>query len=271
MNDKPCLTPRLIDLADDECDVDIGKNPRRIKSGMTSTSASLACQAAMGHSTVRSVLLGGPAGRLEAILNEGYADARCAALVCHPHPKGGGTMHNKVVYHAMKALNAPEFGLGWPVLRFNFRGAGLSEGEHDGNAETEDVQAALNWLRNEYRLPLVAVGFSFGAAMVFGACCARGLVEESSRTLHAVAALGLPTLANGRSYDYSFLTRCPVPKLFLSGDRDAFAPPADLKQVAATTAEPKKLVLLPGADHFFAGQLLAMQNELAGWLKELPT
>ena len=72
---------------------------------------------------------------------------RFAALVCHPHPKGGGTMHNKVVYHAMKALNAPEWGLGWPVLRFNFRGTGLSEGRHDGKAETGDVLAASTGLK----------------------------------------------------------------------------------------------------------------------------
>ena len=115
--------------------------------------------------TLRSIDLRGPAGRLEALVNDGSPDAPYAALVCHPHPKGGGTLHNKVVYHAMKALNAPEFGLGWPVLRFNFRGTGLSEGTHDGRAETEDVLAALSWLENEYNRPLFVAGFSFGAAM----------------------------------------------------------------------------------------------------------
>jgi uncharacterized protein len=94
--------------------------------------------------------LRGPAGRLEALVNEGAPDAPFAALVCHPHPLGGGTMHNKVVYHAMKALNDPEWGLGWPVLRFNFRGTGLSQGVHDGEAEAGDVLAALDWLENEY-------------------------------------------------------------------------------------------------------------------------
>jgi hypothetical protein len=83
-----------------------------------------------------------------------------------------------------------------------------------------------------------------------------------------LVALGLPTRAEGREYRYSFLSECPFPKLFLSGDGDQFAPAADLQRVAATTAEPKKLVLLPGADHFFAGQLEAMQNELVNWLKE---
>ena len=88
--------------------------------------------------------LRGPAGRIEALLNLGEQDAPYAALVCHPHPLFGGTMHNKVVYHAMKYLQS--FGL--PVLRFNFRGAGLSEGTHDnGRGEVDDVRAALDWLR----------------------------------------------------------------------------------------------------------------------------
>src|SRR5664280_3157539 len=81
----------------------------------------------------------GPAGRLEALLNTGSANAPYSALICHPHPLGGGTMHNKVVYHAMKVFSA----LGLPVLRFNFRGVGLSEGEHDhGHGEQDDVRAA---------------------------------------------------------------------------------------------------------------------------------
>jgi uncharacterized protein len=83
-------------------------------------------------STIRSISIAGPAGRLEALLNAGSPQATHAALVCHPHPLFGGTLHNKVVFHAMKALNS----FGFPVLRFNFRGAGLSEGEHDqGSAE----------------------------------------------------------------------------------------------------------------------------------------
>jgi len=211
---------------------------------------------------LRSIELTGPAGRLEALLNEGAADAPCAALICHPHPKGGGTMHNKVVYHAMKALNAPEFGLGWPVLRFNFRGTGLSEGSYDGNAEREDVLAAMEWLADEYRLPLVVAGFSFGAAMALRACC------DTDLELRAAIALGLPTRAEGRQYEYSFLQSCFLPKLFLSGACDQYAPAADLRRVAATTAEPKKLVLLPGADHFFADQLEAMQNTIVSWLLE---
>jgi len=205
------------------------------------------------------VEIAGPAGRLEGLLNTGAPDACFAALVCHPHPLGGGTMHNKVVYHAMKALNDPAWGLGFPVLRFNFRGVGLSEGLHDGHAEAADVKAALDWLENEYMLPPVVVGFSFGAAMAIAACCGR-------RNAAALAALGLPTQAEGRQYQYPMLAACAIPKLFLSGDRDQYAPAADLKRVAASAADPRHLVLLPGADHFFAGQLEPMQQALAGWL-----
>lgn len=211
------------------------------------------------------VELTGPAGRLEALLNLGASDAPFAALVCHPHPLGGGTMHSKVVYHAMKVLNDPSWGLGWPVLRFNFRGTGLSKGEHDGEAETGDVLAALDWLENEYNRPLAVVGYSFGAVMTLTACCAR---DDGARNVRGLAAIGLPTHAGGRDYSYPFLQGCTIPKLFLSGDRDQFAPAAQLAQVAASAAEPKRLALLPGADHFFAGHLAQMQRAFAGWLKE---
>lgn len=217
----------------------------------------------------RRVDLAGPAGRLEALLNPGTPNARFAALVCHPHPLGGGSMHNKVVYHAMKALNDPRWGLGLPVLRFNFRGVGLSEGRHDGHSESEDVASALAWLENEYSLPIMAVGFSFGAAMTLKACCGASQPPARVRAaVRAVAALGLPTEAAGRGYSYPFLAACTLPKLFLSGDRDQFAPANELAQVTAYAAPPKQLVLLPGADHFFTNQLEPMQQALAGWLKE---
>ena len=219
--------------------------------------------------SLRSVSISGPAGRLEALLNEGASDAAFAALVCHPHPLYGGTLHNKVVYHAMKALNDPQWGLGWPVLRFNFRGAGLSGGAHHGSAEADDVLAALDWLENEYKIPLVVVGFSFGAAMTLQACCGPA---STHRQLRALAALGLPiesaTDSGVRRYQYPTLHRCTLPKLFLSGDSDPFAPSDQLAALVASAAQPRQLVLLSRADHFFTGQLEAMQNALAGWLKE---
>jgi len=217
---------------------------------------------------VRSLDLTGPAGRLEAILNEGQPNARFAAVVCHPHPVGGGSMHNKVVYHAMKALNDPAWGLGFPVLRFNFRGTGLSHGAHDGRAEAGDVQAAMDWLENEYKLPLIVCGFSFGAAMALAACCASGTKSD----VRALAALGLPVEAEGRHYSYKSLAGCglprALPKLFLSGDRDPYASAAQLAEVAAAAAPPAQLLLIPGGDHFFSGQLASMQHALSGWLQE---
>lgn len=215
---------------------------------------------------VRTFAIDGPAGRLEAVLNEGRSDAPVAALLCHPHPLGGGNLHNKVVYHAMKAMNAPEWGLNWPVLRFNFRGTGLSEGEHHGAAESADVLSALDWLRAAYSMPIVVVGFSFGAAMALAATCAQ--FEPCPSDVRALAALGLPLRAGGRHYSYPFLAACQLPKLFLSGDRDQFADAGELAELVRKTAEPHRLVLIPGADHFFTGQLAPMQSALCEWLKE---
>jgi alpha/beta superfamily hydrolase len=149
------------------------------------------------------------------------------------------------------------------VLRFNFRGTGRSEGSHHGSAESADVETALTWLRSHYHLPVVLVGFSFGAAMSLAAACDAG-----ASGVRALVALGLPTHASGRDYEYPFLENCSLPKLFLSGDHDQFAPTPQLQRIADTAAEPKTLVLLPGADHFFTGQLAQLQAALSTWLKE---
>ncbi len=217
---------------------------------------------------IRSFSFPGPAGRLEAVLNEGAPDAPFAALVCHPHPVFGGNLHNKVVYTVMKAMNDPERGLGWPVLRFNFRGAGLSEGVHDGEAEIDDVAAAIEWLEREFDRPIVVAGFSFGAAMALRACYQRSQVRGHLQPVRGLIALGLPMDVVGRAYDYSFLKDFTIPKLLLSGDQDQFAPATRLTEVAASTAEPKQLILLDGADHFFTGRLEPMQKAISNWLKE---
>ena len=235
---------------------------------MTSVPTLTAAGSRPEKAALRAVTLEGPTGRLEALLNEGYEEAPYAALVCHPHPLGGGTMHNKVAYHAMKVLNAPEWDLRWPVLRFNFRGTGLSEGKHHGMAESGDVTVALDWLADRFKRPVVVVGFSFGAAMALNACCDGHSGEPLRATLRALAALGLPIHGFGRRFHYPFLSGCVLSKLFLSGDRDEFAPAAELKQLADAAADPKQMVLIPGADHSFSGQLDAMQRALSGWLKE---
>src|SRR5579872_2638995 len=128
----------------------------------------------MSAATIRSFTLKGPAGNLEALLNLGSTSATHAAVVAHPHPMFGGTLHNKVVFHTMKALNS----FGFPVLRFNFRGTGLSEGEHDtGIGEVADVRTALDWLDDEFHLPIVFAGFSFGSAVGLRAACADTRVQ----------------------------------------------------------------------------------------------
>ena len=185
-----------------------------------------------------------PAGRLEALLNVGAPDAPYAALVCHPHPLGGGTLHNKVVYHTMKALQS--FGL--PVLRFNFRGTGLSEGGHDeGRGEQDDVRAALDWLDRQFHMPILFAGFSFGAYVGLRACCGDARVQ-------GLIALGLPVRAEGRTYDYDFLRNCAQPKLFISGTRDQYGPQAEVEAAVAPAREPKDLVWIADADHFFVAQ-----------------
>jgi uncharacterized protein len=211
-------------------------------------------------SAIRSFFLNGPTGHLEALLNAGSSDTTHAAVVCHPHPIYGGTLHNKVVFHAMKALNA----LGMPVLRFNFRGTGLSQGEHDqGNGEVDDVRTALDWLDQEFHLPMIFSGFSFGAAVGLRAACPDPRVE-------AVVGLGTPiSPVDDRSYDYGFLKTCTKPKLFVSGSRDQFASKAKLEALVAPLPEPKKLVIIEAADHFFEGRLREMREAVENWAKEV--
>ena len=212
------------------------------------------------NSAIRSLFLEGPAGRLEALLNAGSEAATHAALVCHPHPLFGGTLHNKVVFHTMKALN----GFGYPVLRFNFRGAGLSEGEHDhGNGEREDVATALNWLDHEFHMPIIFAGFSFGAAVGLQVAC-------SDSRVRAMIGLGLPVSPiDDRAYNFDFLHDCTKPKLFVSGTRDQFGSKAQLQQLVDSVAEPKKLVLIEAADHFFEGRLKELREAIEAWVNGL--
>jgi len=206
--------------------------------------------------SIKTFFLDGPAGRLEALLNEGDVEATYAALVCHPHPLYGGTVHNKVVYAAMKALS----GFGFPVLRFNFRGAGLSEGQHDeGRGEQDDVRAALDWLAHEFSKPILFAGFSFGAAMGLRACCPDERVK-------GMIGLGLPVVAEGRPYTYKFLETCAKPKLFISGTQDQYGPLENLREVFARAAEPKETVLVEGAEHFFMGKLPLVQDVIKDWV-----
>jgi alpha/beta superfamily hydrolase len=203
-------------------------------------------------------MLNGPAGHLEALLNVGAPNATHAALICHPHPLFGGTMHNKVVYNAMKSLTK----FGFHALRFNFRGTGLSEGVHDeGRGEREDVRAALDFLESEFHLPIIFCGFSFGAATGLKAAC------NDPRVIGLIS-LGTPVAVEGRLYAYQFLSQCTQPKLFVSGSQDQYSPESELRAAVANAAEPKKLVMIPDADHFFVGKLNLMQQAIEEWVQQ---
>jgi alpha/beta superfamily hydrolase len=201
--------------------------------------------------------LEGPAGRLEAILwtPSGDAPSPLVAVVCHPHPLFGGTMHNKVVYQTAKALDA----LGVPVLRFNFRGAGLSAGVHDrGAGEQGDVRAALDFLASKFPgVPLLLAGFSFGASVGLRVGC------EDPRVSHLIG-LGIPV----NSTDFSFLRECNKPKLFVHGSNDEFGAIEKVKALIPTLTGDNQLVVVEGVDHFFVGKLDQLARAINAWLTD---
>lgn len=192
--------------------------------------------------------IAGPAGRLEALLEEPEDRAPLlAALVCHPHPLYGGTMHNKVVHRLARGLR----GAGAVALRFNFRGVGRSEGCH-GNflGEIEDARAALAWLRERYpELPFALAGFSFGARAIVHLGC-------SVETPLWLMAAGFPT----RYGDEEILAACRVPRLFIQSTHDQYGPRAELEALVARLPEPRRLTWIEARDHFFAGGLDALEE-----------
>jgi uncharacterized protein len=215
----------------------------------------------------RTFTLPGPAGPLEAILwsiPEENNDSRppLAAVVCHPHPLFGGTMHNKVVYQTAKTIH--RFGL--PVLRFNFRGVGLSEGTHDnGTGEMSDVLAAIDFLAAEYPgAPLLLAGFSFGSWVGLRAGCGDARVTE-------LIGLGLP-VGNLDLRNFGYLETCDKPKLLASGEFDQFGPPRTLRamveQFSVHVKEQTQVAVVVGGDHFFAGHLPELDQIIAAWLQE---
>jgi hypothetical protein len=204
----------------------------------------------------RNFFLAGPAGRLEAILwSPSAGSPPIAAVVCHPHPLFGGTMHNKVVYQAAKSLDA----LGLPVLRFNFRGTGMSEGKHDrGEGERGDVRVALDFLASEFpNIPLLVAGFSFG--------CWVGLrVGCEDERVTSLIGLGAPV----NNADFSYLARCGKPKLFVHGSNDIYGDPVKLNNLVASLPGENKIVVVEDADHFFVGKLDQVDAAIANWMNE---
>ncbi len=193
---------------------------------------------------IESHFIHGPAGRLESLVEEPeHGEPSIAALICHPHPLYGGTMHNKVVYRLARGLRHA----GAVVLRFNFRGVGRSQGKHGhGPGELEDARAALDWLRARYPdLPFALAGFSFGSRTVLELACTGGV-----HPLRVIAA-GYPTRFGASGY----LESCTVPKVFIQSTHDQYGPRSELESLFARIAEPKRLIWIESRDHFFAGAL----------------
>ena len=197
---------------------------------------------------METLFLPGPAGKLEALLEEPEdRDPNHAALICHPHPQYGGTMHNKVVYRMARGLRRA----GAVVLRFNYRGVNLSQGEYDhGIGEIEDARAALALLRSRYpSLPFSLAGFSFGSRIILKLGCE---IDGAS----GLMAVGFPA----NSYAEQLLGYCPVPRIFIVSTRDEFCDVPAMEMYFAALPEPKELIWVDAQDHFFTGALNEFEN-----------
>jgi hypothetical protein len=183
-----------------------------------------------------------PAGdvSLEGLMHVSARGSQRAAVLCHPHPLYGGQMDNNVLNALVDAL----IGAGFDTLRFNFRGVGNSEGRHgDGLDELHDVVGAVEHLLDQSPAThLAVVGYSFGAAVGLKA----GMMDER---VHALVGVALPV----DMMDCSFLSRSRKPKLLVSGDRDTFAPLAAFAELYGELPEPREMLLVKGADHFYLG------------------
>ena len=199
---------------------------------------------------IESLFLSGPAGKLEAVLEEPEEGApREAVLVCHPHPQHGGTMHNKVVYRIARGMRRA----GAVVLRFNYRGVNMSEGHYDqGIGEKEDARVALDFLRGRYPdLPYSLAGFSFGSRIILRLGCELG----GARSLVPV---GFPASMPGSNE----LGRCEIPRVFIQSRNDEFCPVRAMEAYFASLEGPKQLVWIEAEDHFFAGSLDKLEETI---------
>jgi len=188
-------------------------------------------------SELRTLWIPGPAGRLEAALRVS-CPARAAAVVAHPHPLHGGTLHNPVVFHAEREL----FRAGFTTMRFNFRGVGESQGVHDeGRGEVEDVGAVVSWLRGvALGLPLFLVGYSFGSV-----CSLRHAVRD--RAVQALIGIGVPV----RMEALDEVSRLGRPLAAIQGGRDEFGSPEELTRWLRQARPRGKLYVVPESSHLF--------------------
>jgi alpha/beta superfamily hydrolase len=203
---------------------------------------------------LRHVDLYGPSGRLEAIYRD-LQDPAAIAVICHPHPLGGGTLHNKVVFRAARGLEAANVA----TLRFNFRGVGASGGQHnEGEGELDDVNAAIAWAKKKHPgLKLIVGGFSFGGWVASRAACERPDVD-------AVFLIGTPV----NKYDFGYLRHCEKPMLFVHGTQDEHGDVTKVEKLSQSVRNAES-VIVTGADHFFTKQLEALEETMRGWAEEL--
>lgn len=208
----------------------------------------------MNPKPLRHVDIFGPSGRLEALYRE-LQDPHGVAVVCHPLPTGGGTLHNKVVFRAARGLEAANVA----TLRFNFRGVGASAGRFDeGEGEQADVQSAIDWARRKHPgKPLFVGGFSFGAWVSSRVAC-------ELPDVFAVFLIGTPV----NKYDFGYLRHCEKPMLFLHGTQDEFGDAGRLEKLAQQVRNAES-VIVTGADHFFSKQLDAVDETMRSWAAEL--
>jgi len=205
---------------------------------------------------IESLFIDGPVGKLEALLEEPEdQDPRQAVLVCHPHPQHGGTMHNKVVYRIARGLRRA----GAVVLRFNYRGVNLSEGQYgEGIGEVEDARSALAFLRSRYAsLPFSLAGFSFGSRIILKLGCE---LSRETPGVSGLIAVGFPA-----SWPESqMLGQCPVLRTFIASTHDQFCAKAAMEAYFAVLEEPKQLFWVEAEDHFFGGALDEFENAVYG-------
>lgn len=196
-------------------------------------------------------------GQLEAILKEPTGEPKGIALVCHPHPLGQGTMHNKVVYRAAAGL----FEAGLVTLRFNFRSVGESTGAHDdGVGEKQDVKDALDYLTEHYpNLEITLAGFSFGSRV------GTEVALDDERIVRLIS-IGTPV----DKYDFSYLKTCRKPILFVHGDSDEFGKLENLESLVGEVAEntDAKLVVFENCGHFFDKHLNELKDQIRDWTIE---
>ena len=200
---------------------------------------------------IKSILVAGPEGPLEALLEEPENSSKIemAAVICHPHPQYGGSMHNKVVYRMARSARAE----GAAVLRFNYRGVGMSAGTYDaGRGEQDDLRAAIRYMLDRYPgKPIAVGGFSFGSRVSLRVCCVEPSVDR-------VVAVGTPV----NTGDWGFLGQCGCPKRFIHSTSDEYGARPAMERVFELAAAPKNLTWIEAHDHFFSDGLETLEDAL---------